>query len=117
MALIIKSKEPKELLSKIKKAIDSNNIATWSYDSDGDFTHVPEQWRTKAWLSPKFVNEELHFSFIGNKKENTTKLVYALYHGRFAEMLLTHFDTDISNIEITSMPTSIDRIITNVTNS
>ena len=116
MALIIKSNSPQELLSKIKKAIDSKSIVTWSYDSEGDFTHSPEQWKTKAWLSPKFVNDKLQFGLIGNKNENTTKLVYALYHGRFAEMLLTHFDKDIDGIEITSMPTSIDIITTEVTN-
>lgn len=110
MALIVKTSNPIGLLSDIKKAIDSKSIQTWSYDSDGDFTHSPEQWQHKAWMSPKVYNGELHFGFIGNKDVNTTKLLYAVFHGRFAEMLLNHFDDKLSNVQATAMPTSIDRI-------
>lgn len=110
MALIIKTNSPSELISEIKKAIDAKSIQTWSYDSEGDFTHSPEQWQRKAWMSPHVINGDLHFGFIGNNQVNTTKLLYAVYHGRFAEMLLNHFDDKFTNIQATAMPTSIDRI-------
>ena len=42
MAVIVKTGDPAGLLKKIKKAIDDKHIETWSYDSDGDFTHTPE---------------------------------------------------------------------------
>lgn len=110
MALIVKTSNPNGLLSDIKKAIDSKSIQTWSYDSDGDFTHSPEQWQYKAWMSPKIVNGELHFGFIGHKEVNTTKLLYAVYHGRFAEMLLNQFDDKFTFVQVTAMPTNIDKI-------
>lgn len=110
MALIVKTSNPSGLLSDIKKAIDSKSIQTWSYDSDGDFTHSPEQWQHKAWMRPKVCNDQLHFGFIGNKDVNTTKLLYAVFHGRFTEMLLNHFDDKLSNVQATAMPTTIDRI-------
>lgn len=110
MAVIVKTLDPASLLTNIKKAIDAKEIQTWSYDSDGDFTHTPEQWQFRAWLRPKQVNGELQFGFIGNENVVTTKLIYAVFHGRFAEMLLNHFDDKLSTIETTAMPTSIDNI-------
>lgn len=114
MALIIKTSNPSKLLSEIKKAIDGNKIRSWSYDSDGDFTHTPEQWERKAWLRVKKNSlGELSFGILGQRDINTSKLIYAVYHGRFAEMLLNHFDNEFSKIEATSMPTNIDQITTN----
>lgn len=113
MALIVKTANPKDLLSDIKKAIDSKSIQTWTYDSEGDLTHSPEQWQYKAWMTPKIFPGELHFGFVGNTEVVTTKLIYAVYHGRLAEMLLNHFDNKFTNVQATSMPTSIDRITQN----
>lgn len=114
MALIIKTSDPSRLLSQIKKAIDADKIKTWSYDSDGDFTHTPDQWENKAWLCVKKNSDgELSFGILGQREINTSKLIYAVYHGRFAEMLLNHFDAEITEITTTSMPTSIDNITTN----
>lgn len=110
MALIVKTNNPKGLLEAIKKSIDSKSVQTWSYDSDGDFTHTPDQWKTKGWMRPKVNNGELHFVFLGNKQVTTTKLIYAIYHGRFAEMLLNHFDDSFSRVEATALPTTGDSI-------
>ena len=110
MALIIKTSDPTGLLTSMKKSIDTKSIETWSYDSSGDFTHTPEQWKFKAWMRPKIHIGELHFDFLGNREITTTKLIYAVYHGRFAEMLLNHFDTQFSEVKATAMPTSNDVI-------
>lgn len=110
MALIVKTSNPHGLLTEIKKAIDTKSIQTWSYDSEGDFTHTPEQWQFKGWMTPKVYQGELHFGFLGHRDVVTTKLIYAVYHGRLAEMLLNHFDDKFSNVQATSMPTSLDKI-------
>lgn len=110
MALIVKTSNPTELLIEIKKTIDTLGIQTWTYDSEGDFTHVPDQWKNKAWMRPHIYPGELHFGFLGNTKVKTTKLIYAVFHGRLAEMLLNHFDEKFSKIEATAMPTTIDKI-------
>ena len=111
MAVIVKTENPKVLLQKIHKAIDENKIDTWIIDNDGDFTHVPEQWNCKAWMHKADIasdNDELVFGIVGNKQVKMTKLLYAVYHGRFAEMLLSHFDTEIESINITSNKTEYD---------
>lgn len=110
MALIVKTSDPSGLLKEIKKAIDSKAVQTWSIDSEGDFTHTPEQWQYKGWMSPKIYSDELHFAFLGNKEFTTTNLIYAIYHGRFSEMLLNHFDNKFTEVKATAMPTSIDKI-------
>jgi hypothetical protein len=35
-------------------------------------------------------------------------VVYAVYHGRFIEMLLAHFDEQMSGAAATAMPTTAD---------
>ena len=113
MAVIVKTSNPSSLLSNIKKSIDSKLIETWSYDSDGDFTHTPDQWKLKGWLRPTIATGELKFGFLGNNNIITTKLIYAVYHGRFIEMLLNHFDEEITEVKSTALPTTgLDTITT-----
>jgi hypothetical protein len=102
MALIVNTPSPKELLASIRKAIDDKHIETWSYDADGDFTHSPEQWAYQAWLRPVIVPGALTFGLLGKKDVPMTKVVYGVYHGRFVEMLLTHFDNDFSAASATA---------------
>lgn len=102
---------PNRLLRLIKEAMEINKIDTWEYDSDGDFTHVPYQWRNKAWFEPeKHEGEKIIFKIIESKRIPLTKELYGLYHGRFAEMLVTHFSNYIKRIEISPRPTSLDLI-------
>lgn len=83
---------PQGLLAAMKKAIDQGHVTTWKYDSDGDFTHTPDQWRGKAWLRPKVVAGELQFGILFPSGQQQTRLLYAVYHGRFIEMAMSHFD-------------------------
>jgi len=110
MAVIVKTGDPAGLLKKIKKAIDDKHIETWSYDSDGDFTHTPEQWKGKAWLRPKIYTGELRFGILKQTSINMSKIVYGVYHGRFIEMLLTHFDTEFSIAQATAASAEPDNI-------
>lgn len=111
MAIIIKTNDPNNLLVEIKKTIDTKAIETWSYDSDGDFTHTPEQWKLKAWLRPKIGTGELMFGIIGRNDVQLSTYIYGVYHGRFIEMLLNHFDNKFTEAYATSMPkTGVDII-------
>jgi hypothetical protein len=91
MALTVKTSQPAQLLAKVKKAIDDRKIDTWTYDSDGDFTHSPPQWKDKAWLKPKIEQGELTFRILGQENVRILREVYGVYHGRLIEMLLVHF--------------------------
>lgn len=108
MAVIVKTQNPSELLKKIKKSIDEKSIVTWSYDSDGDFTHSPDQWKNKAWLSPIAYENELRFGILKQKNVRLKKHIYGIYHGRFIEMLLNHFDNDFTTAYATSQKTIPD---------
>lgn len=84
--------DPAGLLSAIKEGIDNKRIRTWQYDDDGDFTHAREQWRFEAWLHPEIHGKELRFTIFPPSDEELSVETYAIYHGRFVEMLLAHFD-------------------------
>jgi hypothetical protein len=100
---------PYGLLAEIKKAIDDKKVTTWSYDKDGDFTHTPEQWKAKAWFRPRIVDgSELRFVIIRPQNANVSDEVYAIYHGRFIEMMLAHFNTKFGSGVASALPTATD---------
>ena len=49
MAIFVITNQPRKLLEDLKKEINDKKIDTWLYDNDGDFYHVPNQWKFKAW--------------------------------------------------------------------
>lgn len=107
MSIIVFTPDPKGLLSAIKNAIDKEagekgSIDTWAYDKDGDFTHSPSQWNKEAWLRPHVGSGILQFGIVGKKGVAMTKALYGVYHGRFIEMLETHFDDLFSLVTATA---------------
>lgn len=107
MAIVVNTPTPKALLEGIKKGIDNGTVDTWIYDKGGDFTHKPDQWENQAWLRPHISSSILQFGFLGPKDTTTTKTVYGVYHGRFIEMLLTHFDKEFLNATATAQKDSM----------
>ena len=107
MAIHIKCKNTADDLyeSIFELAEEQGGIDTWIVDNEGDFTHIPPQWREKAWLrrSTSMNKNELVFGIIGRKDMEMSKTIYAVYHGRFVEMLLTHFDLEIEEIKVSSL--------------
>lgn len=57
MAIYIETTRPRTLIRAIREKIEQDEIATWAYDEDGDFTHTALQWKYKAWLRPYIKNE------------------------------------------------------------
>lgn len=102
MATVVYTPTSKSLLAQIKKAIDEGTVDTWIYDTDGDFTHKPEQWKNKAWLRPYVSSGVLQFGLVGRNGVDMSKEIYGIYHGRFIEMLLVHFDGAFSNVTATA---------------
>jgi hypothetical protein len=109
MAIIVKTSDPAGLLKAIYKAIDDKKVVTWLYeDQSGQrfLTHTPEQWIRKAWLKaiiPTDTKDELHFVIRKTKASAVTRVVYGVYHGRFIEMLLNHFDQSFDNASATAL--------------
>lgn len=91
MAIKIKTDNPTQLLKAIKNAIDNDEVRTWSYNKDGDFTHTRPQWENRAFLRPQPKQGELHFIIKAPDKVKIDTKVYGVYHGRFIVMLLSHF--------------------------
>ncbi|SRR6266700_2597132 len=112
MAVIVYSSDPQALLTAIRSAATTGKIETWSTDSDGDFTHSPEQWRRRAWFRPRVSNDRVVFTIFPPQKTVMNKVTYAVYHGRFIEMLLSHFDTQFQQAVATALPGEGDQVKT-----
>jgi hypothetical protein len=108
MAINFETTNPRGLLAAFKKAIDDKHVVTWSYDSDGDFTHTPEQWKFKAWLRPVIYDGYLVMNILGRKEEKMPVAIYSVYHGRFIESMITHCRSLFTNGSATSRPTNSD---------
>lgn len=77
--------------------------------NDGDFYHAPNQWKFKAWLRPTIETNRLVFGIVGQENVNLSTIAYAVYHGRFIEMLLNHFDKHFTEVYASAQKTQYDR--------
>ncbi len=102
MAIIISTRVPNTIVNNIRKRIDDELIDTWSYDEDGDFTHIG-QWKNRAWMHPSIDIEKNIVTFVifGRKNIEMTLMEYSIYHGRFLEMLINNFPKEITSVQIT----------------
>jgi hypothetical protein len=78
------------LLDEIKKLIKEGHITTWACSTNGNFTHTPTQWKNKVWLKPEVKDDRLRLKILKPKDGELTREVFAIYHGRFIEMLIKH---------------------------
>ena|ERR1043166_9068483 len=108
MAVIVYTTDPAELLKAIKEEMAKKVVETWSVDTDGEFTHTPPQWKNEAWLRPSIESDRLVFNILTPKGKTLNRATYAVYHGRFIEMLLAHFDLKFSEAKATALPESGD---------
>lgn len=96
MALQFSTTNPKALLDAFNKRIDQKElkgkITTWSRDGDGDYTHVADEWKRKAWFRPRIVDGALVFNILGTNAGVMSVVVYGYYHGHLTETFLNHFD-------------------------
>ncbi len=104
MALYIPTDNPGGLLTVLKKAIDTGEVTTWECDSFGFFTHSPERWRERAWFRPFVVQGVLQFGIVANTNIPLNYEIYSIYHGRFIEMLISHFHDQFDDVKATTKP-------------
>jgi hypothetical protein len=104
MAIVVYTSRPNYLLHSISKAIKGRKIETWELNASGYLTHKSSslQWYKEAWFRPTVAAGMLIFGLVGPKNKKMSKAVYGVYHGRFIEMLLTHFDDQFSGVNATA---------------
>lgn len=105
--IIVRTKKTLALLRHLREAIEGDEIDTWAEDAEGDFTHDAPQWRNKAWFhAVRYNADRVEFRIVCTRNRPLSRVEYALYHGRFIEMLINHCVRYIDNIECT--PTAIE---------
>lgn len=110
MSIYVKTVNPRKLVDDINEKISNTSINTWAVDKDGDYTHTAQQWQYHAWIHPIIETERVVFAIWGRASEDLSVVDYAIYHGRFVEMLLTHFDKQCLTIEVSSLASKYDQI-------
>jgi hypothetical protein len=108
--ITISTSTPTDLLARIKRAIDNGTIKTWAYDRDGDFTHSANQWNMKAWLRPQVTTNGIQLTFVA-PTSGASREVFAVYQGRFQEMMMAHFWNSYSQSSCTPAPTPSDAAV------
>ena len=91
MAIIVNTRYPEELVNQIKRKIDIQEVDTWVYDTDGDFTSSALLWKNHAWFRTYIEDDCLEFAILGRKDSLLTLKEYGFYHGKLVEMLITFF--------------------------
>lgn len=112
MALLFSTNVPQQLLNDFKTKISQGHIVTWECDADGDFTHLTDQWRGKAYLRPSIDIGGLRLNILGHSKFVTSWAIYGIYQGRFIESMTTHCNQLFTNAAATAQPTNADVITT-----
>ena len=103
--------DPRGLLSALRAKIDAKGIRTWAYDEDGDFTHTADQWNRDAWMRPSIGANALVMSIVPPKNDHISSAVYAIYHGRFVETVIRHFDKRLSGpVLVSPLPEGEDQV-------
>lgn len=119
MAITIKTPNPANLITSIENAIKLGTIKDWELSKSESgtiyFTHSAASEQNKAWfkVSPPSDTSSagtLVFNIVRPKNEKINKIVYAIYHGRFAEMLLTHFDNQFTEMTLPALASPSDLV-------
>jgi hypothetical protein len=115
MAIIIETVDPHGLLKMIYKGIDDKDIRTWArIEKSQKLTHVTAsgQYEHLAAFTPKAVTDATKLTFLIDFPEDIdpdkARGLYAIYHGRFMEMLLAHFYNHFSALAASSKPKLYD---------
>jgi len=101
--VMVFTQNPTELLFNIRTGINRGEVRTWSVSSKGYFTSSSDIWRNHAWFKPTTNEKRIVFNIIRPKGRHVSTEVYAVYHGRFSEMLLAHFESQLTVIRLTAL--------------
>lgn len=108
MALTVMTKDPRGLIADVRAAMKCGTVKSWSVDADGDFTMTTDVFKLKAWLRPSLREDRIVLNVLTQRGTTMSRRIYAVYHARFAEMLLEHFDTRFETVRASALALSGD---------
>ncbi|MBV8364664.1 MAG: hypothetical protein JO193_08885 [Candidatus Eremiobacteraeota bacterium] len=98
------------MLNLLIEGVKSRRIQTWIYLESGYFTHEPMQWRNLAFLQPSTLGNNLCINIVKPQNSLVSAETYAVYHGRFIEMLVAHFPKEFTNATASARPSWTDLV-------
>lgn len=109
MAIQVTLNRDIDMIDELRQLLESNSSSIWVMDTDHDMTMLTPQWAYHAWIRVKQKNtnsKEVNFAIVSSTKYKLTTSLYAIYHSRFTELLLTYFDKYIDALEISPLLTN-----------
>lgn len=100
MAILIRTNHAQSIVYRLKEQINNNLNMAWAYDEEGDFMY--KDGKLAAWMRPVVGTNRLDFYVVGRKDTEISVQEYAVFHGRFVEMLLTYFPRECTYMIVTS---------------
>lgn len=118
MGVYVNTENPNGILASIKSQIKNGTISTWKiYVHEGHefITHTDAsgQWENKAFFLPSvdLENGQLNFGMYGHGNTPLERIYYSVYHGKLTQMILSHFEENITGIYSSSKKAGIDNFI------
>lgn len=99
----ITTDNPFVFIASFDFAMRTNVIRGWTVDGVGDYTMTSDIRGNRAWFRHHIHGNEIQFGIIGSRSAPMDRTLYSVYHSRFIEVLLTHFDNDIQSLEVSPL--------------
>jgi len=111
VAIHFKTEDSNALFDAICEKIEDGSIETWEIDEQGDFVHVPPQWRYSGYLRANADGEDLEINIFAYEGVDVSVEAYAVLHGRFVEMALAHCDSLFTTASVSALPEVADSVV------
>lgn len=108
MAVTASTNNPTGLLEQLRSAIRDNHVKTWQWVQEVYLTHSPSQWANLAFFRPQVQHGALVFYIWPPQGSTISPEVYAIYHGRLIEMLLSHLNSGFTQLFASASPITGD---------
>lgn len=108
MAILITLNREIDMADELRQLLERNLSDVWTMDTDHDMTMCSPQLAYHAWIRIKqedVEKKQVTFAIVSSTQYKLTTSLYAVYHSRFAELLLTYFDKEIKDLEINPLLT------------
>jgi hypothetical protein len=101
MAVTIATPDAQLLRKKILAKLEQQAVVGWGNHGQS-FTLTSPEWSGKAWVRAFPEPGQLVLGLVPAEGVEMSKELYAVYQARLIEMLLTHFQGEMSSLEVTA---------------
>jgi len=109
--ITVRTTNPNNIYQGIIRGIQNGSIDTWKIVTVGNLVYFTHDTTNKQWLNKSYMKAgtdshgNLIFHVIRNNENSFDQNIFAVYQGRFIQMLVSHFPNSFTELNVTSQPT------------